>query len=100
MPDTRPGWLKSAPVSMLQAVRQSMAMDGDSWIYAWTLHSPTNWRLLHREARMKQERIDAIDAGAAVTEEELIALCRAWDADVSEVRVTTPDRANAQIPHS
>lgn len=88
MLDTRPEWLKLYRVSMLQAVRQAMAFNGGSWIYCWTLQSRTSWRWLHREARILQDRIDAIDAGALVTEAELIALCRAWDAPVEEVRLT------------
>lgn len=90
MPDTRPNWLKRTPVSVLQAVRQDMDMNGLTWMYAWCLHSPTSWRWLHREARIAQDRLDAMDAGAPVTEAELIALCRAWDADVDEVRLTMP----------
>lgn len=90
MPDTRPGWLKLYRPSPLQAVRQDMDLNGSSWLFAWTAQSKTSWRWLHREARMEQSRIDAIDRNAPVTEDELANLCRAWDTDVGEVRMTMP----------
>lgn len=93
MPDTRPQWLRFERVSALHAVRQAMAFDGDSWIYCWTLQSRTSWRWLHREGRISQERLDAIDAGAVPTDDELAALCRAWDAEVAEVRLTISPEA-------
>lgn len=92
MSESRPNWLKNEPTSALQAVRQAMHHDGDTWLYAWTLQFRTSWRWLHRESRIAQERLDAIDAVAPVTDDELACLCRAWDADIGEVRLTVGDQ--------
>ena len=85
LPDWRP----------LQAVQQAIA-DGETWLFAWALHSTVSYRHLSRDSGIPEHRLMEIDDGSPVTRSEFQALVSAWRADPKDVLVTMPPGALAE----
>lgn len=78
-------WPPYAVDSVMRAINE-----GDSWFDAWSRQAATTYPVMERKAGIAFDRLMEISRGAAVTRDELAALCRVWDVDPAKVETTMP----------
>lgn len=86
---TRPAWVNDPVPPPLHAVAQAIAA-GETWLFAWAIHSTISYRHLSRETGIGEERLLKIDGGAPITRSELAAFAKAWKVEPEAIVLTLP----------
>jgi len=92
-----PAWANDPVPPPLHAVAQAIAA-GETWLFAWAIHSTISYRHLSRDCGIGEERLLKIDEGAPITRSELAAFAKAWKVDADAIVLTLPPGTLLQDP--
>lgn len=84
-----PKWASDPVPPPVHAVAQAIAA-GETWLFAWAIHSTISYRHLSRESGIGEERLLKIDSGAPITRSELAAFAKAWKVEPASIITTLP----------